>query len=245
MFLFFKKVSVPYGFKAIIFKNNKLDRELGEGVHYFFQIPFIVDYKVLFIPLREKLITVTNQEVSTKDRINVKFSYYIIYRITNAKALLEKYICFDSDYFRFSSVGFEGDLHIKSQVLIREMFSRVEVESIVSEKANISTKFLDELKEIFKNTGVEILDAKVRDITYPKHIQEIFSRQLDAKFKASADLENARTEVATARVLKNVATMLRDAPEIKFLKYINALESIVKSGRGVINFNGEEVKTLC
>lgn len=50
--------------------------------------------------------------------------------------------------------------------------------------------------------GVEIEQAQLRDLTFPKSIRELFAKHLEAKVRAKADLENARTAVATARALK-------------------------------------------
>lgn len=81
------------------------------------------------------------------------------------------------------------------------------------------------------NSGIEIQQLILRDITFPKMIQDLFSKQLEAKIRAKSDLENARTTVATARTLKNTADLVKDNDNIKFFQYLETLAKIASTGK--------------
>ncbi len=69
------------------------------------------------------------------------------------------------------------------------------------------------------------------DITFPKQIQELFGRYLDAKIRAKTDLENARTAVATARALKNASELMKDDDNIKFFQVLETMTKIAAKGK--------------
>lgn len=66
--------------------------------------------------------------------------------------------------------------------------------------------------------GVAIEMAGLRDVTFPKNIQDLFARQLESKIRARSDLENARTAAATARAFKNAAELMQGDGNVRFFQ---------------------------
>ena len=79
--------------------------------------------------------------------------------------------------------------------------------------------------------GLELVRPMLRDVTFPKTIQDLFARHLEAKIRAKADLENARTTVATARALKNAAELMKDDENIKFFQLLETINKIADKGK--------------
>ncbi|EJP75258.1 MULTISPECIES: hypothetical protein [Campylobacter] len=73
------------------------------------------------------------------------------------------------------------------------------------------------------------------DITFPKAIQALFARELEANLRAKIELENARTIIATTRALKNAAAIIKDDKEMKFLQVMELLQNAVKTGKNTLN----------
>ena len=71
----------------------------------------------------------------------------------------------------------------------------------------------------------------LRDVTFPKQIQDLFAKQLEAKIRAKADLENARTQVATARTLKNASELMKGDENIKFVQLLETITKIAEKGK--------------
>lgn len=69
------------------------------------------------------------------------------------------------------------------------------------------------------------------DLTFPKNIQGLFARHLEAKIRAKADLENARTAVATARALKNASELMKGDDNIRFFQFMETISKIAEKGR--------------
>ena len=71
----------------------------------------------------------------------------------------------------------------------------------------------------------------LRDVTFPKSIQDLFAKQLDSKIRAKADLENARTAVATARTMKNASKLMEGDENIKFVQFLETINRIASKGK--------------
>jgi hypothetical protein len=61
--------------------------------------------------------------------------------------------------------------------------------------------------------------------------------QLESKIRAKADLENARTAVASARALKNAADIMKNDDNIKFHQLLEAITKIAARGKHSFNIN--------
>ncbi|KKP40970.1 hypothetical protein A2483_03135 [Candidatus Peregrinibacteria bacterium RIFOXYC2_FULL_33_13] len=53
---------------------------------------------------------------------------------------------------------------------------------------------------------------------------------LESKIRAQSDLENARTQVATARALKNAAELMKQDNNIKFIQVLETITKIAAKG---------------
>ena len=82
------------------------------------------------------------------------------------------------------------------------------------------------------------MDGLLRDVTFPKAIQALFSKRLESKIRAQSDLENARTTVSAARALKNASAMLSGDQTVLFLQYLETLTRIADKGNHTFHIEG-------
>ena len=102
----------------------------------------------------------------------------------------------------------------------------------MNEKRSELTDFkTDEMVKEALELGITIEQAQLRDLTFPKTIQDLFAKHLEAKIRAKSDLENARTAVATARALKNASELMKDDDNIKFFQIIETITKIAEKGK--------------
>ncbi|MDR0320453.1 MAG: slipin family protein [Treponema sp.] len=176
-----------------------------------------------------KLLTVTNQEVLTKDNVALRFSFNVIYKITDGQKFLGKFTL-DRNMHSILQES-EQRLYNIVQLYIRNKIAELDSESL-NEKRNELTDFKTEemVKEVME-LGITIEQAQIRDLTFPKSIQDLFAKHLEAKIRAKSELENARTTVATARALKNASELIKDDDNIKFLQVIETITAIAEKGK--------------
>ena len=121
-------------------------------------------------------------------------------------------------------------------VAIAQVLLRQKIAAIHSEKLNESREDITNFKEeAFCNEvaalGLKIIKAQLIDLTFPRSVQELFSRVLESKIRATSELENARTAVATARALKNASELVKGDENIKFLQYLETITKIADKGK--------------
>jgi regulator of protease activity HflC (stomatin/prohibitin superfamily) len=227
MGLFKKQFQVKPNMHGFLFRNNIFEKKFESGYHE------INDWKnrteLYTLPATSKLIIVTNQEVLTKDNVALRFSFNLIYKITDGQKFLSKFALDRQIYVIINEA--EQRLYNIVQLYIRNKISGLESE-FLNEKRNELTDFkTEEMQKEVSEFGISIEQAQLRDITFPKSIQDLFAKHLEAKIRAKSELENARTTVATARALKNASELMKDDDNIKFFQIIETITKIADKGK--------------
>lgn len=233
------RFSVQPNHVGYLYCQNRLEQKLGAGIYEFF------DYKnflrLISLPTTNRIQNVVNQETLTKDNVALRLSFFVEYRIAETDKFIEKFDVFTNFY----NVFFEAEqlIHNLSQIYLRRVVAEIESEELNEKRNEILPEIPDELQKELAEYGVEIVRLLIKDLTFPKTIQDLFAKHLEAKIRAKADLENARTQVATARALKNASELMKDDENIKFVQMLETITKIAEKGKhtfviGDISLNG-------
>lgn len=232
MGLFRKVVSVRPNQSGYLYRENKFYKKLKPGIYKFFDLAQKLD--AVIIPTISKLITITNQEVLTKDNISLRLSYLVEYQITDGDIFINRFNLFDnprSNRDRNLILEAENIVHNLSQVDLRRAISQIESQSINEQKHQVLNQIPESLQNQLREYGISVHQLIVKDICFPKMIQQLFAQQLSVKIRAKLDLENARTTVATTRALKNAAELMKNNENIKFIQYLETISKIANQGK--------------
>jgi len=227
MGIFKKRYQVRPNTVGFLYRNNTFERKLVPGYHE------VWDFKnrteLFALSETSKLLTVTNQEVLTKDNVALRFSFNVIYKITDGQKFLGKFTLDRNMYAIIQEA--EQRIYNIVQLYIRNKIAELDSE-MLNEKRNELTDFkTDEMVREISEFGITIEQAQLRDLTFPKSIQDLFAKHLEAKIRAKSELENARTAVATARALKNASELMKDDENIKFFQVIETITKIAEKGK--------------
>lgn len=210
-----------------LYRKNQLEQKLQPGVYDYFDYQKVL--RVVTLPTTNRIQNIVNQEVLTKDNIALRFSFFIEYRINDSDKFLETTDVLVNSYNIFFQV--EQLIHNLSQVYVRREISEIESEELNEKRNEILTEIPEGLQKDLNEYGIEIVKLLVKDLTFPKTIQDLFAKQLEAKIRAKVDLENARTQVATARALKNASELMKDDENIKFMQMLETVTKIAEKGK--------------
>lgn len=212
---------------GFLYKKNQLERQLEPGIYDFFDFKKVMNLVVL--PVTTRIQNIVNQEVLTKDNVALRFSYVVEYRVLDSTKFIESFDVFTNAF----NVFFEADqlVHNLSQVSLRRAISEIESEALNEKRNEILPEVPSDLQEQLTGYGVEIVRILIRDLTFPKSIQDLFAKQLESKIRAKADLENARTQVAAARALKNASEIMKGDENIKFFQFLETITKIADKGK--------------
>lgn len=184
-------------------------------------------YALKYVSIAKTTDTITNQEVLTSDNIALRFSYSVSYRVSDAEKLLDG---FDLSAGALGS-QIEEYVHLNSQVLLREQIGKITISELNENRQQLFSSAGKELSKLLAAQGIELIDLSIRDLTFPKAIQQVFAEKLMAEVKAQASLEEARAKVAAARAEKNAAEIISQNPEMKFTMLLKTLEKMAEKGR--------------
>jgi regulator of protease activity HflC (stomatin/prohibitin superfamily) len=216
-----------------LFEKYKLIQRLEIGIH---KIPsWRKEFQLICLPTNSKLITVLNQEVLTKDNIALRFSFNIQYKLIDGEKFLGQVTLSSTIAAMFNEI--EHRISNLGQVIVRSKISEIESEFLNEKRNELANLKTEEMEKQANELGVTIEHATIKDITFPKNIQDVFMTQLESKIRAKADLENARTAVASARALKNAADIMKNDDNIKFHQLLEAITKIAARGKHSFNIN--------
>lgn len=210
-----------------LYRKNRLEQKLEAGIYDYFDYQKVL--RLVTLPMVNRIQNIINQEVLTKDNVALRFSFFVEYKINDSDKFLKKTDVFANPY----NIFFQTEQLIQnlSQVYVRRLISEIESEDLNEKRNEILTEIPAELEKDLKEYGIEIERLLLKDLTFPKTIQDLFAKHLEAKIRAKSDLENARTQVATARTLKNAAELMKGDENIKFVQMLETITKIAEKGK--------------
>jgi regulator of protease activity HflC (stomatin/prohibitin superfamily) len=220
------KVVVRPNTAAYLYRKQVYSRSLAPGVYYFLLAG--AGTTVYWHTTAECLMDVGSQEVLTKDSIALRFSYLVKYKIESGLELL-KNLDLSGPQANLRTI-LEERLHLESQVLVRNHIAGLASDELNANRSDLLSSVKTALTEQYSSCGVKIISVDAKDITFPKTVQEVFAKHLEAQVRSRADLENARTQVAAARALKNASELMQSDPNIRFVQWLETLTKIASRG---------------
>ena len=89
MAIFKKQLQVKPNSIGYLYRNNIFEQSLNSGYHEFWDFKNRIE--LFCLPTTSKLLSVTNQEVLTKDNVALRFSFNILYKIIDGQKLLTQF----------------------------------------------------------------------------------------------------------------------------------------------------------
>jgi regulator of protease activity HflC (stomatin/prohibitin superfamily) len=155
---------------------------------------------VALVDMRERDLTIKGQEILTSDKVAIRVSIIVRFRVVDPKAAIHAV----EDY--------ESRIYSDVQLAARRSLASMALEEILTNRNKLSEDILEEVKESAAGYGVEIGRADVKDLIFPGNLQTIMNQVLTAERMAEAQLIQAR---ATADVERIDAQTRTEAQRLK------------------------------
>jgi regulator of protease activity HflC (stomatin/prohibitin superfamily) len=144
--------------------------------------------EIVLVDVRERELTIKGQEILTADKVAIRVSIIVQFRVTDPRAAMhevEKY---------------EERLYSDVQLAARRSLASMTLDEILTNRNRLSEDILHDVKEIAARYGVSILRADVKDLVFPGNLQEIMNKVLAAERTAQAQLVEAKTKAQTQQI---------------------------------------------
>lgn len=155
----------------------------------------------LLVDVRERELTIKGQEILTADKVAIRVSILVQFRVTDPRAAIH------------TVERFEDRLYSDVQLAARRSLASMTLEEILTNRNRLSEDILSDVKESANGYGVAIRRADVKDLIFPGNLQEIMNKVLAAERNSQAQLVEARTRAEVEAIKANTLaeSALREA----------------------------------
>ncbi len=211
-----RRVVVHDGQKALFYRSGKFVRVLTPGPHWVFGLSI----HVTPVDVRECTIVVQGQEILTADQLTVKVSVVVNYHITLPEVALRTV----QNYFE--------RLHSAVQEAIRAVVSAKKLEELLTQREQIVEGMTPVITRHADLLGITVTRISLRDFMLSGELKQAYAEMVKARLEGQASLERARAESAAIRSLLNATQLMESHPGLFQLRYLQAIEQAMASGKG-------------
>jgi regulator of protease activity HflC (stomatin/prohibitin superfamily) len=182
--------------RALWYENGVLVRILEAGRY---KLPDGADWSMFGLPrppvvetvlvdMRERELTIKGQEILTADKVAIRVSIIVQFRVTDPKAAVHQV------------ASYEDRLYSDVQLAARRSLASMSLEDILTNRNKLSGDISRDVTGIAARYGVAIIGADVKDLVFPGNLQEIMNKVLAAERTAEAQLVQARTAAEMRKI---------------------------------------------
>jgi len=141
--------------------------------------------EIAIVDVRERDLTIKGQEILTADKVAIRVSIIVQFRVLDPRAALHEV------------ESYSDRIYSDVQLAARRSLASMTLDEILTNRNQLSEDILRDVKESAALYGVSILRADVKDLIFPGNLQEIMNRVLAAERMSQVQLVEARTKSAT------------------------------------------------
>ena len=179
--------------RGLYYEDGVLTQVLGAGRH---ALPRHVDFgiyrtprvEVTLVDVRERELTIKGQEILTADKVAIRVSIIVQFRVADPKAAMHEVENYQERLY--------GDV----QLAARRSLASMTLEEILTDRNRLSEDILGDVYKVAGAYGVTIGRAEVKDLIFPGNLQEIMNKVLAAERTSQAQLIEARTRADVQRI---------------------------------------------
>lgn len=184
-----KKRIVPECYVGLLYEKGAFRKLLEPGEYVVKRDWFDrVARAIVTVDMRERSLTIKGQEILTRDKVAIRVSLLVYFRIRDAVAASH------------SVASYEERIYEDVQLSARRFLAGRTLEDILSDRNEISDAVREEVSESAGNYGVEIVRADVKDLVFPGNLREIMNQVLETERRAEASLIAARKDAEETRI---------------------------------------------
>ena len=144
--------------------------------------------EVALVDMRERDLTIKGQEILTADKVALRVSIIVQFRVVDPKLALH------------AVANYEERLYSDVQLAARRSLASMTLETILTNRNQLSEDILRDVKSTAATYGVTIHRADVKDLVFPGNLQEIMNKVLAAERMSQVQLVEARTKADVQKI---------------------------------------------
>ena len=179
--------------RGLLYRDGVMVRVLAAGRY---TIPWAINLPLLrrpkveikLVDVRERDLTIKGQEILTSDKVAIRVSIVVQFRVTDPLAALH------------TVENYEDRIYTDVQLAARRSLASMTLEQILTNRNQLSEDILRDVQDAAARYGVTILRADVKDLIFPGNLQDVMNKVLAAERLSQAQLVEARTKADAQRI---------------------------------------------
>ena len=179
--------------RGLLYRDGVMVRVLAAGRY---TIPWAINLPLLrrprveikLVDVRERDLTIKGQEILTSDKVAIRVSIVVQFRVTDPLAALH------------TVESYEDRIYPDVQLAARRSLASMTLEQILTNRNQLSEDILRDVQDAAARYGVTILRADVKDLIFPGNLQDVMNKVLAAERLSQAQLVEARTKADAQRI---------------------------------------------
>ncbi|MGH7825876.1 MAG: slipin family protein [Candidatus Binatia bacterium] len=196
--------------RGVVFRLGRLVAFRGPGLS--FVIPFIE--KMVRVDLRTLTLTVSPQDVITRDNVSVKVAAVVYFRVLDPNRALTQV---ENYLFATSQLA---------QTTLRSVCGQAELDQILSQRETINARIQEIVDAQADPWGIKVSLVAVKDIDLPQDMQRAMAKQAEAERERRAKVIHAVGEFQAAQKLSDAAAIMAKQPAALHLRFLQALAQV-------------------
>lgn len=196
--------------RGVVFRLGRLVSFRGPGLS--FVIPFIE--KMVRVDLRTVTMSVSPQDVITRDNVSVKVAAVVYFRVVHPNSAITQ---IENFLFGTSQLA---------QTTLRSVCGQAELDEILSQRERINAQ-IQEIVDVHTGPwGIKVGLVAVKDIDLPHDMQRAMAKQAVAERERRAKVIHAHGEFQAAQRLSDAAEVMAKQPMALHLRFLQALRQV-------------------
>jgi regulator of protease activity HflC (stomatin/prohibitin superfamily) len=191
--MFGRELIIKDTHRGLWYEDGALRKVVGAGRYVIppqinlgvFRTPTV---EVALVDVREREQTIKGQEILTADKVAIRVSVIVQFRVTDPAAALHQVENYADRLY--------GDV----QLAARRSLATMTLDEILTDRNRLSADILGDVSKVAATYGVTIVRAEVKDLVFPGNLQEIMNKVLAAERTSQAQLVEARTKAEAQRI---------------------------------------------
>jgi regulator of protease activity HflC (stomatin/prohibitin superfamily) len=191
-----KQIIIQETFLGLLYENGAFIKMLEPGKYkfqtpkaFFWEpIPETIHREVKIVDMRERSLTIKGQEILTKDKVAIRVSILVYFKVTDAVAAMH------------NVASYENRIYEDVQLSARRYLTSKELETILVDRNGISDAVKKDVLEAAAGYGVEIIRADVKDLIFPGNLRTIMNQVIETERRSQAKLIEARQYAEAKRI---------------------------------------------
>lgn len=127
-------------------------------------------------------------------------------------------------------------IDMAAQATLRTIVSQTELKTLLADSVGVDALIADKIREKASDWGIEVGNVEIRDLTIPASLQDLLSREAQARAEKEARRIDGEAEVVAAEHFVEAAN-LYGRPDLAFnLRALNIMIEAVKSDTNTMMF---------